>query len=288
MTVHSIRGFIAEASAFFRTAGLGPLAHEAEWLLAHVLGKSRSQLYLDESAVSAETAVRFRELVRRRAKGEPLQYLIGETEFFGARFIVGPEVLIPRPETESVLQVLIDAVLRKGIAHKPLRIIDFGTGSGCIAVTLARLLPACHVVAVEVSYSALTIARKNAGLHGVADRIHFVQCHWAQALRGRADVLVSNPPYVPTPEVERLPLDVRCEPRVSLDGGPDGMRDLFQLIQESERLLLPEGFMALECGDGQVAPLIARAQAQGNFSRIESITDLAGRGRGVLFQTMGG
>ena len=287
MISSSVRDLVREASGIFAQADLPNAHHEAEWLLAHLLGRARVHLYLDNPDVPAATAERFREMCRARARGVPLQYLIGETEFYGARFFVRSGVFIPRPETEAIVQNLYEAIRRRGYDSKPLSVIEFGTGSGCIAVTLARLLPACHVLALEVSYRALTIARKNAEANGVAERVRFVQGRWAEAIRGRADVLVSNPPYVPTPEVERLPLDVRCEPRMSLDGGPDGMRDLSQLILESKRLLGPEGLMALECGEEQVAPLMQLASLQRIFRRIHPISDLAGRGRGVLLERGG-
>ena len=191
-------------------------------------------------------------------------------------------MFIPRPETESIVAAVLQELRRSGKAGKPLKLIEVGTGSGCIAVTLACELPACQVVATDVSYLALTIARSNAQTHGVGERVLFIQGRWNDPLRMSADGIVSNPPYIPSDELTRLPRDVQHEPRASLDGGADGTRDLLQLLREGPDRLNAGGILALECGEEQVAVLQKEAQAMTVFDAIQPVRDLAGRPRGLV------
>ena len=198
-------------------------------------------------------------------------------------FVVATGVFIPRPETEAVVEAAV-ARLRNLEAQRgrPLRLVEFGVGSGCIAVTLALALPTCVLVGVELSWDALRMVQGNAARHGCAARVHLVQGWWANAVSGTFDGLIANPPYVPTALVEQLPRDVRHEPRMSLDGGPDGMRDLSQLVTEVPRLLSPGGVLVLECGEDQAAPLSGDLRACPWVDSVEVIHDMAGRPRGVL------
>ena len=256
---------------------------EAEWLLSRLLGQRPLELYLDDALVPAEVAERFFSQIDARAAGIPLQYLLGEAEFFGLPFSVMPWVFIPRPETEAVVERAIQVLReRQAAIGRPLRLLDLGTGSGCIAVTLARALPACVVVGVELSWKALRAARHNVSRHGLSSCVHLVQGRWAEGIAGAFDGILSNPPYVPSVQVDHLPLDVRQEPRLSLDGGETGMRDLLHLMSEARRLLCPGGILVLECGEEQATELVRTGSQAAWVDRVSTIHDLAARPRGVL------
>jgi release factor glutamine methyltransferase len=210
---------------------------------------------------------------------------LGEAEFFGRTFAVRPGVFIPRPETEVVVEAALTRL--RALAQRlgrPLRLLDVGTGSGCIAVTLARALPACAVVGIEVSWGALQVAAANARRHGVSERVHWVHGRGLEPFSpgARFDGLLSNPPYVPSGLVQQLPLDVRREPSESLDGGPDGMRELVGLLGGAPQLLNPGGVMALECGEDQAEPLLRAARGARWAAESAALGDLTGRPRGVL------
>ena len=279
----SVRLLLREGVARLQRAGIGSARQEAEWLLGRLLNAKPLELYLREQPIPSEILERFFMQIEARASGIPVQYLLGEAEFFGRRFAVVPEVFIPRPETEIVVEAALGA-LRVQAEHlaRPLRILDLGTGSGCIAVTLTRALPACVVVGVEVSWTALSIAKQNVHRHGVEERVHLVHGWWLDPIRGLFDGILSNPPYIPSAQVDRLPLEVRQEPRISLDGGEDGMRVLFQLITDAPRLLMPGGILTLECGEEQVDDLVRAASASRWVQTVRSLRDLTGRPRGVL------
>ena len=277
------RALVREGAARLQGAGLAHARAEAEWLLARLVGAGPLELYLREEALPPRIAERFRSQIDARAAGEPLQYLLGEADFFGQPFLVRPGVFIPRPETEAVVEQALRALrARQERVGRPLRLLDLGTGSGCIAVTLARALPACVLLGVELSWEALCVARQNVLRHGLASRVQVVQGRWTEPLRGTFDGVIANPPYVPSATVDHLPLDVRREPRASLDGGDDGMRDLAEVMAQAPRLLGPGGVLALECGEEQVAPLAAAATAAGWAQTVTPLRDLGQRPRGVL------
>ncbi|NDC62764.1 MAG: peptide chain release factor N(5)-glutamine methyltransferase, partial [Planctomycetia bacterium] len=202
---------------------------DAEVLLAHVRGCQRIELYTAfDTPVDEGQRGRFRDLVRRRGEGEPVAYLVGSREFFSLSFDVGPAVLVPRPETEGLVVRVLD--LCRPLAAP--RIADVGTGSGAVAITLAKHLPQAAVVATDISPEALEVARSNAMRHGVADRIDFVGCDLLDDPRtaGPWDVIVSNPPYVRDDEFDHLPRDVRIhEPRTALVAGPTGVEVIARL-----------------------------------------------------------
>ncbi len=281
----SARELVRGATQRLHAAGIGPARHEAEWLLGRLVGIPPLELYLEDPAVAAVTVAQFASQVEARAEGIPLQYLVGEAEFFGEPFTVGPSVFIPRPETEAVVEAALQALrARQAQLTRALRIVDLGTGSGCIAVTLARALPTCLVVGIEVSWDALRVARHNVLRHDCARQVRLLQGAWLSPIRGRWDGLVANPPYVPSADVDRLPLDVRQEPRVSLDGGPDGLRAIEVLLRQVPEALAPGGILALECGETQVEPLRLQCAAAFWVQRVDPIQDLAGRFRGILAQ----
>ncbi|HEX9780305.1 MAG TPA: peptide chain release factor N(5)-glutamine methyltransferase [bacterium] len=282
----SVRTAVAGGAERLSAAGAASPEREAEALLAAQLGSGRLELYLRDAPVDEAALAAYAEALERRSSGMPLQYLLGEAEFFGRRFTVRPGVFIPRPETEAVVAEAIGALARS--VRPPRRVLDAGTGSGCIAVTLAAAFPACTVVAVEVSYEALQAASANLARHEAASRVALVQGNWLDAIRGRFDGLVANPPYLPSATIAGLPADVRREPRLALDGGPDGTDALAALTDTLPRVLNPGGVAVFECGESQAVTLAVRARARAGVAEARYIRDLAGRPRGVVVRMAGG
>ncbi|MBI1900990.1 MAG: peptide chain release factor N(5)-glutamine methyltransferase [Planctomycetia bacterium] len=234
---------------------------DAEVLLAHARGCRRIELYTAYDQEPSETQrTAFRELVRRRAEGAPVAYLVGEREFYSLPFRVTPDVLIPRPETELLVIRLLDlAGPRK---NEPLRICDVGTGSGIIAICAAKHLPQARLTALDISPKALDVARQNAQRHGVTEQIAFVQSDLFSALPPgeRFDFVVGNPPYVTTREMTELPPDVRNhEPRQALDAGERGLNVIEPLVRQSETRVVPGGYLLFE-----ISPML-RDTAAGLF-----------------------
>lgn len=266
------------STSFLAQRGSESARLDAELLTAHSLGLRRLDLYLQHDRPLREEELEpIRALLRRRAAGEPVAYLVGEREFYGRAFRVTPAVLIPRPDTET----LIEAALRWARAQPrtALRVADMGTGSGCIAVTMAAELPDAQVIASDVSRQALDVARDNAQRLGVDDRVSFVEGEWAQPLREHApfDMLLSNPPYVTAAEVEELAADVRnYEPHTALTAGDDGMQAYRALLRDAPALVAQAGYVALEVDPRraeQVATLVGEAFPRAQVRRIEDLTD---------------
>jgi release factor glutamine methyltransferase len=250
----SVGWALSQASAALTAATDVPRL-EAEVLLAHVLGSTR-----------------------RYASGYPLPYLTGLTEFYGLEFEVTPEVLIPRPETEKLVDL--------ARARQPKAIVDVGTGSGCIAVSLAVHLRQATVCAIEISPAALAVARRNVERHGVADRIQLMVGDVLNPRPAPADLIVSNPPYVRTGDCASLPISVRNhEPRPALDGGPDGLAVIRQLLAQAPAMLSPGGGMLIEIGadQGRAARDVARSYFPEAMVCVHP--DLAGRDRVIEVQT---
>lgn len=259
------------------TALLAPVTEtarlEAEVLLAHVIGLTRTALLAHpERPLTADEEARYRDLLARRRAGVPLPYLTGRIEFFGLEFAVTPEVLIPRPETEALVE--------RALAWAPQTVVDVGTGSGCVAVALAVRLPRVRIYATDLSRAALRVAVMNARRHGVADRIHFLQADLASPLKGPVDLVVSNPPYVAEEEWTSLPASVReYEPRLALDGGPGGLRVIRRLLTDAARLLHRGGGLLVEIGAGQGPDAAALARVAFPKAQVRIHPDLAGRDR---------
>jgi release factor glutamine methyltransferase len=250
---------------------------DAEMLLAHALQWDRATLlaHLDD-LLSATTATMFSGLLARRAAGEPIQYILGETEFFGLTFRVTPDVLIPRPETEHVVEAVIE-LSRRSIDP---RIVDVGCGSGAIAIAAAHSLPSARVTATEISPRALAIARENATRNGVADRIRFVQGDLLAPLAAdRFDIVVSNPPYVANADRATLAVEVRDhEPAIALFAGEDGLDLIRRLISQAFAVLVSGGFLLMEIGHDQSAAVQALLIDAG-FEAISFVNDLQGIAR---------
>ena len=264
---------------YLRDGGIVQPRLEAESLLAYALGVDRLHLYLNpDKPLTAEERARFREVIKRRRSGIPIQHLIGEVLFYGLRFRVTEDALIPRPETEQLVEHALENASRgKGIAC-----LDLGTGAGVIAVCLARYLPEATVTAVDVCAEALELARDNAELNGVDDRITFVESNWFDRVTGRFDLVVSNPPYVAEEEMALVSAEVReHEPHVALDGGRRGIQRIEELTSELRQHLQPCGTVIMEIGNGQGADVVSMLEGIGlEETRIEK--DLAGRERFVI------
>ena len=276
----SVRQLIVAGAARLERSGVLHARHEAEWVLEHLLGLRGPQLYLSQGPVDATRHRIFWETLEQRAQGAPLQYVLGETEFYGVSLAVGPGVFIPRPETERVVESALE-VLRQA-AGRPLHLLDAGTGSGAIAIALARQLETCVVVGVELSWDALHLARRNIQRHKLMDRVRLIQGDWLQPVCGPFDALVCNPPYIASGELERLPADVRREPRASLDGGADGLGALRELVASAPRVLAPGGWLVMECGETQLEALCRLVEIGGWAHPSRVVRDLAGRPRGLV------
>ncbi|HEV8540475.1 MAG TPA: peptide chain release factor N(5)-glutamine methyltransferase [Nitrospiraceae bacterium] len=267
--------------AMLSEAGVRNAENEAIWILEEALGTTRLALHLEgDQPVASEDRRRAQALMTRRASREPLQYLLGTQEFCGLEFAVEPAVLIPRPETELLVEEIIRHV--SAATRATIRLADIGTGSGCMAITLARALPGAVVYATDCSEAALGMATKNAVRHGVADHVICLAGDLFEPLRrlgpeGKLAAIVSNPPYIPDDEWDDLPPEVRLfEPRMALAGGADGLTMHRRLLAESKEFLMPGGRLVLEVGQGQAAACLGMAEAAGGYGPARVIADGAG------------
>jgi release factor glutamine methyltransferase len=304
-----VRTALKQAIARLRGAQVPSYTLTAELLLLYVLGRDRSWLYAHpEESVSDTDAERLAAVLARRAAGEPTQYIIGKQEFWGLEFEVTPEVLIPRPETEHVVEVALDRLalreIRAGrkqtLTGEGLRIIDVGTGSGCLAIALAKELPQARLVATDISSAALAVAQRNGRNHGVAERVCFAESNLFDFLFApppmdaagegtRAspspvtdhqsplfDLVVSNPPYIGRREKGSLMREVRDhEPEIALYGGEEGHEFYVPLIAQAARILKPGGLLALELGHNTLAA-VQRLLDAPHWTSVGVTNDLAG------------
>lgn len=287
-----VRTALKTGIAHLRRKNVPSFTLAAELLLLHVLGRNRAWLYTHpEELISDADAQRFLALLRRRAEGEPTQHLTGKQEFWGLEFEVTPEVLIPRPETEHVVEVALDRLALREIAHgrpqttrgEGLRIADVGTGSGCIAIALAKELPAASFLATDISAAALAVAHRNAVRHGVEHRVEFIEANLlatdanAGARKApRLHLVVSNPPYIGRGEAPTLAPEVRAhEPEVALFGGPEGHELYPDLVAQSAEQLHSGGILVLELGHDS-SPAVQPLLDSADWSHVVVTNDLAG------------
>lgn len=282
-----IKRLLTWTTDFLKKKGAESPRLDAEVMLAHVLGWPRVQLYTHyEDVVDDAKRAAFRELIRRRAEGAPVAYLVGSKEFYSLRFEVGPAVLIPRPESEFVVVEFLHVCK----AIEAPRAVDVGTGSGCIALAALKHHPGARFVAIDAAPEALAIARRNAVNLGLEARIDFRLGDRLQPVAGEDpfDAIVSNPPYIPTGEIARLEPGVRdYEPYAALDGGPDGLRMVESLVDQAVPLLKPGGSLILEIGSAQEAPVRGLIESRGAYRLAPTIFDHAKHPRVVRATLIG-
>jgi release factor glutamine methyltransferase len=273
------RDLAAQIAARLAAAGIAGARAEAWLLLAAAAGVERATLMAGPDTLSARQEARLDALLRRRLAREPVAYLLGEKEFWSLRFEVGPAVLIPRPETETVVEAVLARLPDRA---SPLRLLDLGVGSGCLLLALLSELPRATGLGVDDSAAALALARRNAERLGLAARADFQAGRWGAGVAGRFDLIVSNPPYVAEGDWDGLQPEIReYEPKAALVAGPDGLAAYRALAPDCARLLAPGGLCALEIGYGQgdaVAGLLAAA----GLTVVRRRCDLAGIERCVL------
>ena len=285
----TLRRGLETARKALSAAGVPDARIEAEVLLRFVLGWERArflaEVYAGESArLSTDRRERLRALLARRLGGEPLAHIVGAREFYGLSLRVDESVLIPRQETELLVDLALDWIGAPRAA-RPL-IIDVGSGSGAIALAVGANSRAARVVATDISADALAIARRNAATLGIADRIGFVRCDTLAAIRGPIDLIVSNPPYIPSADMANLQAEIKREPRLALDGGADGLDPFRRLARGAANALAPGGALIVELMPSQMdaAESIARASIP-RASRISRRADLFGDDRALIVET---
>jgi release factor glutamine methyltransferase len=287
----SVRGLLKCGIEQLRSAHIGSPTLAAELLLLHASGKDRTWIYSHPDEALSKTQIDdFLTLLDRRAAGEPTQHLTGKQEFWSLEFEVSPDVLIPRPETEHVVEVALDRLavreVRMGrdprLTGKDIRIVDVGTGSGCIAVALAKELPDAEIYATDISAEALQTAKRNVARHGMLDRIRFAESNILQSLSSlKFDLVVSNPPYIGFKEADSLAIEVRDhEPKQALFGGPEGYELYPELILQSARQLKAQGLLVLELGHNSL-PAVEPLLDPSLWTKIGVTKDLAGIDRVV-------
>ena len=281
----SIGESIFEAAGILQQAGISEARREAGSLLERVIDRDRTFIIGHaEQQISPEQSKTFREFVTRRAKGEPLQYITGRQAFFGLDFKVTKDVLIPRPETELLVETAL-----KLAADSQIEICDVGTGSGCIVIALLHELPQASAVAIDVSEAALEVARRNASRHSVADRISFVASDCFSALTNDSpqfDFIVSNPPYIATAAIQTLQREVRDhEPRLALAAGPEGLLIIKRLLAESSAFLKQGGYLLIEIGFDQAAAIESMVDSA-RWKLLDIHQDLQGIPRVVALQNV--
>jgi release factor glutamine methyltransferase len=276
----SVLEIIKRTTGFFEQRGVESPRLNAELLIGHALGLKRMQLYLQfERPLTEAELEKIRPLVKRRGGREPLQYIMGETEFSGLKLKVDRRALIPRPETERLIELVMQQ-----FASPPATVLDLGTGSGAIALALAKAWPGAVVTAVDKSEEALALARENAEACGLAGRVTFVSSDWFAGIPAgqKFALIVANPPYLSDEETAAAQPEVKdFEPRMALSAGTNSAADLERIIRAARPYLAPGGLLACETGIAQHQALVARATAEG-YTRAESLRDLTGRERYLL------
>ncbi len=278
----SVAGARRALAAAFRDAGLESPELDARVLVGFALGLDHTGLTVAaERSVTSREAQQIAVLAQRRLAGESVAVIVGEKEFWGRRFRVGPATLVPRPESETVIEAALRALDAQDLRRSPLRIADLGTGSGCLLLALLSELPNARGIGTDISNPALEIARMNARALRLADRTLFVRGNFADTLAGDFDLIVSNPPYVATGALAHLATEVRHEPRLALDGGPDGLVAYRAVAADAARVLRPGGVLVLELGIGQGRPVAVLLSAAG-LTPEEPQSDLGGVPRAIV------
>lgn len=280
-------GYLRDVERFLARRGILSAAVEAEGLIRHFGGTDRLDFFTGKKNLSEARRRRLERALLERVRGTPLSYITGETGFFGHSFVVNRNVLIPRLETEWLVEQAL-LVLNRYFpvrAESPPRVLDLCTGSGCIAVSLTMARPDCKMTAADVCSKALQVARRNIRRHGLMDKIRVVQSDLFGVFEAKKsvsdrrflwDVLVANPPYIPEEEFGQLPTEVLAEPRLALDGGRCGLKMATAILRKSPRFLKKGGWLLMEIGQGQAGPLSAEALRHGVYRDLSFIKDASG------------
>jgi release factor glutamine methyltransferase len=276
---------LQQATGELRRTGIDGAGDDARRLLSASLGLSAAQvLARPERLLSAEEADAFFRRIARRTAREPVSRILGEREFYGRTFAVSPATLDPRPDSETLIEAVLGLAAEAGSPARPLSILDVGTGSGCLLLTLLAELRHAAGVGTDVSVAALDIARANAGRLGVDDRAQWLAADALDAVGGPFDILISNPPYIPTGQIAALEAEVRChDPLCALDGGEDGLRFFHRLVARMPHVA-PDGWSVLEVGHDQADAVAALLAAHGSTD-VRFYRDVAGRRRCVAART---
>ncbi len=259
---------------------------EQESMLTHLLGCRRIDLYVDAPVLNRNQRGILEMMRMRRSSGEPLQYILGEAEFYGLPFFVDSRVLIPRPETEVLAECAINEA-RLFNEEGQVKILDIGTGCGNLAISLAGALPGADLTALDICPEALKVAKENAARHGLESRVRFIQGDLWRAFEESGfeesfDLVVSNPPYIPRSQWADLPEEVKKEPRVALDGGGDGMDIFRRIIAGLDKFLARRGRLILEVGDAQARPVKEMLRQKNGSWAVKILNDLTGRQRVIM------
>lgn len=276
----SIADALADGIAALKEAGVDSANLDARLLLARVLGVGREYLTMhSESTLSDIELSAYETMIERRAAREPMAQILGEREFWSMNFRVTADTLTPRPDSETLIEAILEYVPRRDAR---LMVADFGTGTGCLLLSLLSEFPNAHGLGVDISEAALDVAQKNAQSLGLSERAHFYHANWGEGVMGRYDVIVSNPPYIAEADMAALAPEVaEFEPRSALVGGEDGLVAYRDLMPHIKRLLAPHGLAALEFGKGQHEQVLAIALEHG-LRALEFQSDLAGIIRCVI------
>lgn len=280
-TLYSVQELLVLSTQYLEQQGCASPRLDAELLLGHVLDLDRVHVYLNLARpLEIEEVDAYRRLIGLRGRRVPVAYLTGTKEFYAKEFKVTKDVLIPRPETE----ILVDQAVELAQQFSTPKVLDLGTGSGVIAITIAALCPAAQVLAVDISEDALKVAHENADHLGVADQLSFLHSDlFSQVPKEKYDVICSNPPYIPKADLARLEQEVLQEPQLALDGGDDGLDFYCQIIAIAPGYLAQGGYLIVEIGYDQAAAVLRLAQEHG-FTGGQVIKDYAGHDRVVVWQ----
>ena len=283
----TLRQSLSESRAVLRDGGIAEWEVEAEALLRHVLGTDRADfltlVYGGDGLLSSTQSDRLASLLDRRLSGEPLAYIVGTREFYSLELDVNEHVLIPRQETELLVDIVMEYLPRFGPMPT---VVDVGTGSGAVALAIAAHNESVDLIATDVSRHALEVARRNASRLGIDDRVRFVRCDMLEAVGGPVDIIVSNPPYIPSGQIGRLQVEVQREPMIALDGGDDGLEPFRRLLAQANDKLARGGVIVVELMPEQMesAAEIAR-QTIPALSALRTRDDLMGSERALVLDT---
>ena len=287
--VRTLGEAVDRSAMILRSAGIAEARREARWLIASALQlPAGTMIAQPETALAIDQRHRLADWLARRACHEPLGRIAGIRSFYGRDFVLSPETLEPRADSETVVAAVLGIVRDHFGSSQKLRLLDVGTGTGCLLITLLAELPQATGMGSDISAGALECAAQNARVHGVADRVKWKQARSLEGIEASIDVLVSNPPYIATSEIDQLEPEVRLfDPRAALDGGADGL-DVYREIAQGVRRVVPDGFVVLEVGRGQhqqVGEILKNGLRPSDRPDLKAYRDLAGHVRCVTMRT---